>query len=80
MMMRVGFNIANGNVGCSSEQLENYQGEMMSRGVTHTVRLDDLWRGGPQMDVLKIDVEGFEPHVMAGTGGLQTQAVASSEP
>lgn len=77
MMMSLKSNVGNGNgnVICSAEQLaihseDKQTGDMVARGTTHTVRLDELFKGEPQVDVVKIDVEGYEPYVMAGAGVL----------
>eukprot|EP00892_Ulva_mutabilis_P003094 jgi/Ulvmu1/12786/UM097_0013.1 len=65
-VMSLPANIANGNLVCSEEQLAVHQ-DMMVRGVAHTVRLGD-YLGAVRSDVLKIDVEGFEPMVLRGAG------------
>lgn len=75
MMMSLKTNVANGNVICTDEQLATYTagqgtGNMVKRGTTHTVRLAEHFRGGPQVDALKMDVEGFEPYVLSGAGTL----------
>jgi FkbM family methyltransferase len=60
-------NVADGHVICNEEQLERYKGEVSGRGTVHTVRLGD-YMSGVDVDVVKIDVEGYEPHVLAGAG------------
>lgn len=60
-------NVADGHVICTQEQLAAYNGQMMSRGTVHTVRMD-TFVSGAHFDVLKLDVEGYEPHVLAGAG------------
>lgn len=67
-VMSVFNNVANGNLVCTDEQLARHQ-DMERRGVTHVVRLGD-YLGGVRSDVMKIDVEGFEPHVLRGAGML----------
>lgn len=59
-------NIANGNLVCSDDQLAQHK-DMQTRGVAYTVRLGD-YLAGVRSDVLKIDVEGFEPHVLNSAG------------
>eukprot|EP00892_Ulva_mutabilis_P000857 jgi/Ulvmu1/10772/UM069_0006.1 len=65
-VMSIPGNVANGNLVCSDEQLAQH-GDMVQRGVTHAVRLGD-YLGGVRSDVMKIDVEGFEPIVLRGAG------------
>lgn len=59
MMMSVGSNVAYDNVLCSRAQLESYGASTTHRGVIHTVRLDEILQGGPQISVVKVHVEGL---------------------
>ena len=67
-VMSIPGNVANGNLVCTDEQLAQHH-DMERRGVTHTVRLGE-YLGGVRSDVMKIDVEGFEPMVLRGAGAL----------
>ena len=67
-VMSIPGNVANGNLVCTDEQLAQHQ-DMVVRGATHTVRLGE-YLGGVRSDVMKIDVEGFEPMVLRGAGAL----------
>lgn len=63
-------NVADGHVLCNHEQLDAYNSEMKSRGTVHTVRMDSFLSGA-HFDVVKIDVEGYEPRVLAGAGACR---------
>lgn len=69
-------NVANGILVCSEEQLAQHQ-ELDVRGTTHAVLLGD-YMGAVRSDILKIDVEGFEPIVLRGAGA--THAALQAEP
>lgn len=60
-------NVADGHVVCNQEELDANGGDKTSRGSTYTVTLDN-YLAGVHVDVVKIDVEGYEPHVLAGAG------------
>lgn len=62
-----GINVADGHVICTQEQVLAYKGAMHQRGTAHTVRMGSFLAGA-HVDVVKIDVEGYEPHVLAGAG------------
>eukprot|EP00892_Ulva_mutabilis_P002455 jgi/Ulvmu1/1220/UM109_0018.1 len=70
------FNVANGLLACSDEQLQVHEGFEVA-GHTHAVRLGE-YLGAVRSDVMKMDVEGFEPMVVRSAGaaldGVQTAA------
>ena len=68
-------NIADGHVVCNEEEIAAMAGAH-SRAAVHSVRLGD-YLAGVQADVLKLDVEGYEPHVLAGAGVTPTCMHAS---
>src|SRR5262249_59911556 len=66
-----------GNAGMGSLALDCE--DVAEEHVVDVVRLDDVWkeRGWPRIDFIKIDVEGFESHVLEGA--RQTIAAANRE-
>ena len=60
------FNVANGLLACTDEQLHGHE-DFEVAGHTHTVRLGD-YLGAVRSDVMKMDVEGFEPMVLRSAG------------
>ena len=56
----------------STEQLEAYSGQFNHHRVVETERLDVFLRENniSQVDLLKIDTQGFEPEVLEGAGEL----------
>lgn len=59
-------NVADGHVVCNEEEVAAMAGAL-SRATVHSVRLGD-YLSSVKADVMKIDVEGYEPHVLAGAG------------
>eukprot|EP00892_Ulva_mutabilis_P003936 jgi/Ulvmu1/1914/UM012_0074.1 len=59
-------NVADGHLVCDDAEIAAMAGAQ-SRAPTHSVRLGDYLAGVPA-DVVKIDVEGYENHVLAGAG------------
>lgn len=76
-VMSIPSNVANGNVVCSDDQMSTHQ-DMEVHGATHTVRLGD-YLGAVRSDVMKIDVEGFEPMVLRGAGVPSSDALRSRD-
>lgn len=70
IVVSIGSNVADGNVLCNEEEIAAAEG-VFYRSTTHSVRLGD-YLAGMQVDVMKIDVEGYEPHVIAGAGAAPT--------
>ena len=68
VMMSDAINVADGHTVCSEEVRAN----MASKGYRELNRIDIVtlgdYLGGVPVDVVKMDVEGFEPHVLAGAG------------
>jgi FkbM family methyltransferase len=62
-------NIADGHVVCDEKELVAYGDEYAQRGKVEIVRLDEIL-GGVEVPVVKIDVEGYEPHVLKGSGAF----------
>ena len=59
-------NVGDGHLACSEHTVRSYR-HMARRGAAHSVRLGDYLEG-VAADVVKLDVEGYEPHVLAGAG------------
>ena len=77
------YNRGNGVVSCDGTAPKHIDGELTYRGQMEIVRLDDLLlpcKDGTQMPpgivfgAMKMDVEGFEPHVLQGGERFLTQA------
>jgi len=64
-------NVADGHLVCSDQEIAAMHGAH-SRAAAHSVRLGD-YLAGVQADVLKLDVEGYEPRVLAGAGAAPTR-------
>lgn len=62
------FNVGDGHLICDERQMKQYEASMVARGAVHSVRLDEYLAGSPPVDVIKVDVEGYEPQAMAGAG------------
>eukprot|EP00892_Ulva_mutabilis_P002443 jgi/Ulvmu1/1219/UM109_0017.1 len=72
------FNVANGLLVCSDEQLKLHL-DFEIAGQTHAVRLGD-YLGAVRSDVMKMDVEGFEPMVLRSAGSaLEHVQMAATE-
>lgn len=69
-MMSDSINIADGHTVCSEE----VKAHMAAKGYTVLSSVDIVtladFLEGVQIDVVKMDVEGFEPHVLAGSGAV----------
>jgi FkbM family methyltransferase len=77
------YNRGNGVVSCNGSTPQHADGHLTYRGQMEVVRMDDVLlpcNGGtePPPDMvfgaMKMDVEGFEPHVLKGGRGFLTQA------
>lgn len=71
-------NTADGHMVCSTETREDMLGHgYTERGHVHAVLLGD-YLAGVRVDVMKMDVEGFEPKVVAGAGAATSPRVDRS--
>lgn len=77
------YNRGNGVVSCNGSLPQHPDGELTYRGQMEVVRLDDVLlpcTGGTGLPpgmvfgAMKMDVEGFEPHVLEGGRGFLSQA------